>query len=135
MDRLDDWVGFGGHDREQRMVGDVGAPSWCLDRQSTAARSRQKEEGLLVGALKPPPHDRAFRRILVGLGEGCRRNDAAPIGIDVQGFVAAAHHLFEVPADQPVVLDQVADFPRREGVEVAHGAGVPWWKTSRKSHR
>jgi hypothetical protein len=26
----------------------------------------------------------------------------------------------KIPADQPVVLDQVADFPRRERVEVAH---------------
>jgi hypothetical protein len=44
------------------------------------------------------------------------------VRIDVQGFVAAAHHLFEVPADQSVVLDEVADFPGREGIEIAHGA-------------
>jgi hypothetical protein len=27
------------------------------------------------------------------------------VRIDVQGLVAAAHHLFEVPADRPIVLD------------------------------
>jgi hypothetical protein len=47
------------------------------------------------------------------------------VRIDVQGIIADAHHLFEVLADQPVVLDQMADFPRREGVEVAHDDGRP----------
>jgi hypothetical protein len=42
------------------------------------------------------------------------------VRIDVEGIVACAHHLFEVVADQPVVLDQVTDFPRREGVEIAN---------------
>jgi hypothetical protein len=44
--------------------------------------------------------------------------------LDVQGFVAAAHHLFEISADQPVVLDQVSDFPGRECVEIAHGRNL-----------
>ena len=46
--------------------------------------------------------------------------------LDVQGLVAATHHLFELPADQCVVPDQVTDFPRREGVEIAHDASLAW---------
>src|SRR5882762_6782279 len=71
---------------------------------------------------------------MAGSPKACLAHDALTIlfddnwrravRIDVQGFVAAAHHLFEVPADQPVVPDQVADFPRRERVEIAHGRSL-----------
>src|SRR5580704_614451 len=170
MDRLDDGVGFGRHNREQRVVADVGR---LLAASIAGPRSPDpgEEEWLLVGALEPAPHHGALRRVPVGLGEGRRRHDAAmlavkpaapqmvpkaaevgavagarlerrkapqhvlthdalailldhhrrwAIRIDVQGFVADALRLFKVRADEPVVLDQVADFPRCEGVEIAH---------------
>jgi hypothetical protein len=40
-----------------------------------------EEEGLLVGALESAPHHGALRRVLVGLGEGCRRNDATMLAV------------------------------------------------------
>ena len=71
---------------------------------------------------KAPKHVLAHDALAVLLDHDRRR----AVRIDVQGFVAAAHHLFEIRADQPVVLDRVADFPRRESIEVAHGKFSLW---------
>ena len=67
--------------------------------------------------MEAPKHVLAHDALAVLLDHHRRR----VVRIDVQGIIADAHHLFEIRADQPVVLDQMADFPRREGVEVAHG--------------
>jgi hypothetical protein len=42
------------------------------------------------------------------------------------GISRCSRRLGEVHADQPMVLYEVSDFPRREGIEVAHDASLAW---------